>query len=155
MNKEVIKAMNKKEVKTNAIRKWWNKNGYKVMRVILFPIWWGIKAKEKIETHLNSKCEWSEERANEILNYYIPRNAEWDAEDKSFYFADNGIGWGMKYHQKKIKLSDRRWWRRYTSGWGGEVRTYLINKFELEGFTKEVGDCYDGWTEVTFRMIEK
>ena len=77
MNKEVIKAMNKKEVEIDKFRKWWNKNGYKVMRVILFPIWWGIKAKTKIDYHLNSREEWSEERVKEILNYYVPRFAEW------------------------------------------------------------------------------
>ena len=155
MNAEVIKAMNKKESKVDAIRKWWSKNDYKVMRAILFPLWLGIKAKEKIETHLNSKCEWSEERANEILSYYIPRMAEWDAEDKSFYFADNGIGWGMKYHQRKLKLLDRRWWNCNRGSWGGKIRTYLIEKFELEGFEKIVGDTYDQWTEVTFKMIER
>lgn len=155
MNKEVIKAMNKKEVKTNAIRKWWSKNGYKVMRVILFPIWWGICIKDKVNIYLNAKEEWSEERADEILNYYIPRKAEWDDEDKEFYFADNGTGWGMKCHQKKIKRKDRRWWKIHTNGWGGKVRNYLLYKFELEGFTKEVGDTEDFWTEVTFRMIEK
>lgn len=152
MNVEIIKAMNRKEAK---VRRWWRKNGYKVMRVIFFPIWISIKVKEKIRIHLDSKLEWSEERADEILNYYIPRKARWSAEDKSFYFADNGMGWGMGYNQKKIKLRDRRWWRMYTSAWGGEVRTYLINKFELEGFEKIVGDTYDSWTEITFKMIEK
>lgn len=152
MNVEIIKAMNKKEAKA---RRWWRKNGYKVMRVVFFPIWIGIKVKEKIRIHLNSKLEWSEERANEILNYYIPRKAKWSVEDKTFYFADNGMGWGMGYNQKKIKLRDRRWWRMYTSAWGGEVRTYLIKKFELEGFEKIVGDTYDCWTEITFKMIEK
>jgi hypothetical protein len=39
--------------------------------------------------------------------------------------------------------------------WGGKMRSYLINDFELEGFTKEVGNCWDGWTEVSFTMIEK
>lgn len=155
MNKEVIKAMNKKEVKTNTIRKWWRNNGYKVMRVILFPIWWGICIKDKVNYYLDKKEEWSEERADEILNYYIPRKAKWYAKDKEFYFADNGMGWGMKCHQKKIKLKDRRWWRIHTGCWGGKVRTYLIDKFELEGFTKEVGDTYDDWTELTFKMIEK
>jgi hypothetical protein len=155
MNAEVIKAMNKKETKIDKCRKWWRKNGHKVMRVILFPIWLGVKAKEKIESYLNSRLEWSEERANEILSYYIPRKAEWDAEDKLFYFADNGRGWGMRCYQKKIKLSDRRWWRRYTSGWGGKVRIYLINEFELEGFEKIVGHTYDYWTEITFKLIEK
>ena len=155
MNKEVIKAINKKETKIDTFRKWWNKSGYKVMRVVLFPLWWGICIKDKVNYYLNKKEVWSEERADEVLSYYIPRKAEWDAEDKSFYFADNGMGWGMRYCRKKIKRQDRRWWKIYTSGWGGKVRTYLINKFELEGFTKEVGDTYDSWTEVTFRMNEK
>lgn len=155
MNTEIIKAMNKKENKRDKIRKWWYKNGYKIMRVILFPIWWGIKIKEKIEAHLNSKCKWSEERAQEILSYYIPRKANWDAEDKSFYFADNGMGWNMKSHQKKIKRKDRRWWRCNCGYSGGKVRTYLIEKFELEGFEKIVGDTYDQWTEIAFKLIEK
>lgn len=155
MNAEVIKAMNKKETKVDIIRKWWRKNGYKIMRVILFPIWWGIKTKEKINVYLNSRNTWSEEKAHEILSYYIPRKAEWDEEDKSFYFADNGMGWGMKCHQKKIKLKDRRWWNCNRGLWGGQIRIYLIEEFELEGFEKIVGDTYDGWTEITFKMIEK
>ena len=155
MNNEVIKAMNKKETKIDKIRKWWGKNGYKVMRVILFPIWWGFKAEEKIDAYLDSRNTWSEERANEILSYYIPRNANWDAEKKSFYFYDNGMGWGMRCRQKTIKLKDRRWWENYTRAWGGRVRIYLIEKFELEGFEKTVGNTDDFCTEVTFKMIEK
>ena len=155
MNKEIIKAMNKKETKIDKFRKWWSKNGYKVMRVILFPIWWGIKVKEKITSCLNSKCEWSEERANEILSYYIPRNSDWNAEDKSFYFFDNGMGWDLRCRQKRVKLKDRRWWKNHTRAWGGKVRTYLIDKFELEGFEKTVGETYDFHTEVTFKMIEE
>ena len=155
MNNEVIKAMNKKETKIDKIRKWWSNNGYKVMRVILFPIWWGIKAEEKIDAYLDSRNTWSEERANEILSYYIPRNAEWNAENKSFYFYDNGMGWGMRCRQKRVKLKDRRWWENYTHAWGGRVRAYLIDKFELEGFEKTVGYTSDFCTEVTFKMIEE
>lgn len=155
MNNEIIKAMNKKETKIDKIRKWWGKNGYKVMRVILFPIWWGIKAEEKIDAYLDSRNTWSEERANEILSYYIPRNAEWNAENKSFYFYDNGMGWDLRCRQKRVKLKDRRWWENYTRAWGGRVRIYLIEKFELEGFEKTVGNTDDFCTEVTFKMIEE
>ena len=155
MNKEIIKAMNKKETKIDGFSKWWNKNGYKVMRVILFPIWWGIKAKEKIESYLNSKCEWSEEKANKILSYYIPRKAGWNAENKCFYFFDNGYGWSMGYAKKYLKRKDRRFWDIYGDCFGGKVRSYLIDKFELEGFEKKVCDCYDGRTEISFTMIEK
>lgn len=155
MNKEIIKAMNKKATKKDAIRKWWNKNGYKVLRVVLFPIWIGIVLKDKIEGYLNSKCGWSDERANEILSYYIPRKAKWDAEDKSFYFADNGMGWGMRENRKYLKFRDRRWWDCNRGFWGGDIRAYLIEKFEMEGFEKIVGDTYDQWAEITFKLIEK
>ena len=155
MNNEVIKAMNKKKTKIDKIRKWWSNNGYKVMRVILFPLWLALKAKEKIDAYLDSRNTWSEERANEILSYYIPRNSDWDAEDKSFYFFDNGMGWDLRCRQKRVKLKDRRWWKNHTRAWGGKVRDYLIEKFELEGFEKTVGETYDFHTEVTFKMIEE
>lgn len=155
MTSEVIKAMNKKKIKTNAIRKWWNKNGYKVMRVILFPIWIGIVLKDKIESHLNSKCGWSNERANEILSYYIPRKADWEAEDKCFYFSDNGYGWSMHMAKRYLKRKDRRFWNIHIGWAGGKIRSYLINDFELEGFKKEIGCCRDGWTEISFKLIEK
>ena len=152
MNAEIIKAINKKN-KKHPFRKWWNKNGYKVMRVIFFPIWFGIVAKNKINKYLTSQQKWSNERAEQILNYYIPRRADWCEEDKTFYFYDNGMGWGH-LAKKYIKLKDRRWWNNYSDPWGGEIRRYLIDEFELEGFTKKLGNCDDGWTEINFTLIE-
>ena len=154
MNKEVIKAINNKE-KKHTISKWWNKNGYKVMRVVFFPIWGCVWAKGKIENSLNAKCEWSEERANEILSYYIPRMAKWNKDEKCFYFVDNGLGWGMSSAKKLIKLRDRRWWNLNRGFYGGKIRTYLIEQFEMEGFRKEIGQTYDEWIEVYFYLIEK
>ena len=155
MNKEIIKAMNKKENKMDEIRRWWSKNGYKIMRVVLFPLWWGIKAKEKITSYLNSKCKWSKEKANKILSYYIPRKARWNAENKCFYFFDNGYGWSMCSAKKYLKRKDRRFWNIHRGWVGGKIRSYLIYEFELEGFEKKVCDCYDGRTEISFKMIEK
>ena len=155
MNKEIVKAMNKKETAIDRFGKWWNKNGYKVMRVILFPIWWGICATKKIEKWLNSRQEWSEERANEIFNYFVPRNADWDAEDKAFYLCFNGFGWNLSSAKRYLKWKDRRFWEVHNGWCGGKLRKYLIEEFELEGFTKELGGCEDGWTEIAFRMIEK
>lgn len=155
MNKEVVKAMNKKENKFDEMRKWWNKNGYKVARVVLFPIWWGLCAKEKINDKLNANTEWSEERAEEIFNYYIPRKAEWCEEEKTFFICHNFYGWHLSSAKKHLKFKDRRFWNKYNGFGGGELRRYLINNFELEGFTKEVNDCDSDWTEIAFRMIEK
>lgn len=148
MNNEIIKAMNRKE-KKHTFRKWWNKNGYKIMRVIFFPIWIGSVIHEKTKKYLNSRQVWSEERAKEILNYYVPRKSDWDKEDKAFYFFDNGYGWG-KLADRYLKRKDRRFFHvnRY------KLREYLINDFELEGFEKNWGDCSDGYTNLGFVMKE-
>lgn len=154
MNTEVIKAMNKKKDK-HTFRKWWNKNGYKVMRVIFFPIWIGSIVAEKIQKRLYTHQVWSEEKAKAILDYYIPRRADWDAEEKEFYFFDNGYGWSMNLAKKYLKRKDRRWWKKYTCWGGGDIRKYLIEKFELEGFTKEVVSNYSDQTEIIFKLNEK
>ncbi len=154
MNKEIIKAMSKKETAIDRFGKWWDNNGYKVMRVVLFPVWIGTVAAEKIQKELNARQVWNEERVKAILSYYVPRRAEWCEEDKAFYFFDNGMGWGS-LAKKYLKRKDRRFWKCH-SGWcGGDIRRYLIDEFELEGFEKEVGDYSEGWTDICFKMIEK
>ena len=153
MNAEVIKAMNKKE-KKHPVKEWWRKSAYKVYRVIFFPLWLGIIITEKIKKYLNNRQVWSEERANEILSYYVPRKAEWCEEDNTFYFFDNGMGWG-NLSKRYLKRKDRRWWKNHTSGYGGDVRKYLTTSFELEGFTKKVLSNYSDQTEIIFKLNEK
>lgn len=151
MNNEVIKAMQgKKEHKT---RKWWRKNGYKIWRVVLFPVWACVKIKEKISEWLNNRQAWDEERTDEILNYYIPRVSHWHNEEKCFYFFDNGMGWNLALAKRYLKRKDRRFWKIHTGFFGGKIREYLVDKFQLEGFIKEVGP-YNDWTEITFNLIE-
>ena len=155
MNPEIIKAMNRNNEK-HPVRDWYRKNGYKVWRVVLFPIWWPMRMWERLHskwyTAQNARQVWSEERANAVLSYYIPRRANWDDEEKTFFFFDNGMGWGFRSAKKYLKWKDRRWWKKFCGCWGGEIRTYLISDFEMEGFIKEVGCCSDGWTEVNFRL---
>ena len=154
MNTEIIKAMNRKNEK-HPIRDWWRKNGYKVARVVLFPIWGCVWAKDKIEETLYARTEWSEERANEILSYYVPRKCSWIEGEQELYFFDNGYGWSMCYAKKRLKFKDRRFWKKFNGWSGGMIRQYLLNSFELEGFTKELGNCSDGWTEISFKKIEE
>ena len=150
MNKEVIKAMNKKETVFTKIRKWWEKNDYKIYRIIFFPLWIASVIKDEIVDYLNSKQTWNEERANDILNYYVPRYCKWDNDKKEFSFFDNGNGRKMWYAKKILKRKDRRFWRCYSS----KIHRYLIDTFELEDFSKEViTDNYD-WTEIIFHLKE-
>ena len=155
MNNEIIKAMQgKKEHKEHKARKWWRKNGYKVLRVVFFPLWFGNRAWEEINKRLNNKQEWNEERASEILNYYIPRRAKWNEKEQCFYFFDNGLGWNYHLAKRYLKRKDRRFWKVNCTWWGGKMRTFMINKFELEGFTKKIGVCDEGWTEITYYLIK-
>jgi hypothetical protein len=152
LNKEIEKAMNRKPKEKSKIRKWWDKNDYKVWRVILFPIWIVALTYKKIINWLNNRNSWNEERAKEIFSYYIPRRAEWDKNNNEFYYFNNGYGWSIYYAKKYLKRKDRRFWKVNSGAWGYKMRSYLIDEFELEGFTKEEGNCSDGWTELTFKM---
>lgn len=154
MNTEIIKAMNRKNEK-HPIRDWWKKNGHKVMRVILFPIWVPVWAVDKIQNRMYARTEWSDERVNEILSYYVPRKCSWNEEDQELYFFDNGYGWSMCYAKKRLKFKDRRFWNKFNGWSGGKIRGYLLNTFELEGFTKKLGNCEDGWTEIYFKKNEE
>lgn len=154
MNAEIIKAMNRKTEK-HPVRDWWKKNDYKVLRVVLFPVWICMRAGKKIKDKLDAQVIWNNERANEILSYYVPRRCSWDEENQELYFFDNGYGWQMGSAKKYLKFKDRRFWNKFKGWYGGEIREYLMNIFELEGFTKEVGDCSDGWTEIYFKKNEE
>lgn len=151
MNKEVIKAMEKKdESSLNNLKKWWNRNSYKIFRVILFPIYITTILCNKYKEVIRKANPWNEERAQEILNYYIPRSSDWSDEEKAFYYFNNGFGWNMCFAKKHLKRKDRNFWK-YNYN---QIRRYLIDKFELEGFVKKVGECGDGWTELNFNLID-
>ena len=151
MNKEVIKVMQGKKQESNA-REWWRKNGYKVWRVVLFPIWALALLKDKYNAWQSKRQTWSKERAAEILNYYIPRASKWDPNTKTFYFFDNGLGWYLRLAKRYLKWRDRTFWKVNAGSGGYMIRNYLIETFELEGFTKELGDCWQGWTEIFFTL---
>lgn len=154
MNKEVIKAMNRKE-KKSSIRQWWKEHGYIVLRVVLFPLWITCIAWGAISQWLDSRNRWSVKRVDKILQYYIPRASGWNSTDKCFYFSDNGMGWNLGLAKRYLKRRDYRFWHLHNGLFGGKIREYLVDEFELEGFVKEVENRYDDWTIITFRMIEK
>ena len=152
MNNEVIKAMNRKPKEKSKLRKWWDKHRIKILRIVLFPIWLWIIINDKLTNLSSRRNKWNEARAKQIFDYYIPRRADWCADENEFYFFDNGYGWSINFAKKHLKRKDRAFWK-HNVGWcGGKMRDYLINNFELEGFTKEVINSDGGWTEISFNI---
>lgn len=156
MNKETLKAIkkNNQPSKLEPLKNWWEKYNYIVFRIIFFPVWIITLGYYKIIDYLNSRTQWDEKRADKILSYYIPRRSDWNEEDKTFYFFDNGYGWMIGSAKKFLKLKDRRFWQNNAYVWGGLIRNYLITTFELEGFTKKVIDEQE-YTEIIFEMIRE
>lgn len=151
MNKEILKAIEDKQ-KKHPFRDWQNSNdSLKARRIIFFPIWIYIVISNKIEQWNYDRTEWDEKRADEILSYYIPRESDWNPENKTFYFFDNGRGWNLSLAKRNLKRKDYRFWKKFNGFFGGEIREYLVKSFELEGFEKEVLDNSD-WTEIYFKQ---
>lgn len=150
MNKEILKAIEDKQ-KKHPFRDWWNSDAsLKTRRIIFFPIWIYVVISDKIKQWNYDRTQWDEKKANEILTYYIPQTSDWLPEEKAFWFYDNGIGWSIWLAKKYIKIKDRLFWRKFY--W--DIEKYLINKFELEGFEKEVlstRSYYTG-TEIYFKQ---
>ena len=153
VNREIIKVMEKanRPKKKHPFKTWWRKNRHIIVNTIFFPLCLGSLLYDKLsDAHwerVREKNSWSEARAVEILDYYIPKCARYDNIDKSFFFFDNGLGWNIA-KKKTIKRKDRNFWK--INKW--KIRDFLIKKYEIEGFTKEVGNCSDGWTEITFTL---
>lgn len=152
MNAEVIKAINQKEKKLHELSPFLKKVLHQIAIVVLFPLWLLDRLEERYKHWVYSKNQWNEARAKEILDYYIPRKAKWHKDNKEFYFYDNGYGWAFCYSKKYLKRKDRNFWKYNVGIWGGNIRDYLLDKFELEGFIKEVIDQNDGHTEIAFAL---
>lgn len=125
MNKEAAKAINRAE-KNHPVRDWFKENHYNINKVLFFYVYIPVIIKEKRYKAL----QWDETKAQKILEYYVPRKAMWDRKDQCFYFFDFDMN-----NPKLIKRKDRRFWKKFSRR---EMRKYLKEKFELEGFAKNV-----------------
>lgn len=152
MTKEVEKAIkkarkkaSKKNSKLSQIKNWWGQNNYKVYRVIFFPIWIITIILEKIKNYSYSHNEWSKQEVDRILNYYVPRRAKYDEEEKTFYLYYNCFGETLGNSKKYLKRKDRKFWKKYNRA----IHEYLKKEYELVGFKKINHNCSNG-VEIEF-----
>lgn len=127
-----------KESREHPIRKWWNSNSYKVFRIILFPIWLFILARDCHEAHLKEKAIFSKERAKALLDKYLPKifANELKYEPEGVLLRDTGyFGYQLRFRtdlkiprrkQKDIVFRDKFF---------PQILEYLWNEYEIDGWT--------------------
>lgn len=157
MNQEVLKAMNKSNKEKFSVKV--KKVLKKIDKIILYPVCLMCEGFDELGAKYQkwqaSKNEWDEARAKEIFDYFIPRRCNWNEKDKTFYYFNNGYGWDMAIAKKYLKRKDRTFWKIHCGWWGNEMRKYLCEKYELEGFRKIVYHNYNPhFTEISFKLIE-
>lgn len=166
MNKEVAKAINKKNKLNDRYRKqyeknskkreskwrnWLRKNRHIIFRVIFFPIWIAIIYANMLDRFLDSRTLWCEERANKILQNFVLDVAIWKRENQTLYLADFYYDWRFEWVKYHIKKKDYRFYRLYED----RMRLYLIESFMLDGFTKVVRNCENNCVEILFKIKQE
>jgi hypothetical protein len=141
--------MNARQVKReHVVREWWNENGYKVMRVVLYPLYVGYRVAEKYKEKQGEKLVWSEEQAKEVLDRNIPKICETFDSD-GLEVNTRTFLWNNK--MKEFARKDRKWIRKFRN----QLVNYLINDYEIEGSDKEFDDCFGGYREGYVIFTEK
>ena len=166
MNKEIAKAITKKNKLNDWYRKqykknskkeeskwrnWLRKNRHIIFRVILFPVWFAVIFAEMIDRVLDSRTLWCEERANKILQNFVLDVAIWERENQTLYLADFCYDWRFEWVKYHIKKKDYRFYRLYED----RMRLYLIESFMLDGFTKVVRNCENNCVEILFKIKQE
>lgn len=119
-----------KSHKVSAIKTWWKKICKKALSILsrlLLPI---RKIANKISKATEKRTAWNEERAEVFCNKYLPQICE--KTEEGFWFYNGGYGFiykCIKRNRKDYKFGLRN---------KVELFDYIKNKYEIEGYTKEV-----------------
>lgn len=130
--------------KHDAIKEWWNKHSQKILRVVLFPLYFTELIADKIKKHNADKNAWSEDKAKDFCDKYLPLFC--DKTDNGFWFYNNGYGFTCR---KQIRR--RPAVRRFASEYKRHLFCYICDTYEIEGYTKHV--LTDTWDSVEVEWI--
>lgn len=110
--------------------------------IALYPLMVIVHYSDVLRERRFKKLVWNEERTERILNYIFPKIAEISDDGNTiskwintwrFWFDDNA------------KFYDKKYCRKFKN----EILDYLFNRYEIEGYNKEVITEYE-WKEIVF-----
>lgn len=115
----------------NPVCEWWGRNGYKVWRVVLFPVWAVIWSKNKIEEKRYNALKWDDERATTILDKTLPSLLDKDEDGTLWYFSD----WRPYFYNRRgIHGKNKRFAYKYNA----TICEFLFEKYQIEGYEKTI-----------------
>lgn len=129
-----------REERTRPLRKWWSNNGYKVLRVVLFPVWAVIWSSRKIQEKRDRVLQWSDERATAILDKTLPSLLE--NEDGALWYCSD---WRTHFYNRKgIHGKNKRFAYKYNA----RIHVFLFEKYQIEGYEKTIEKAnYETWVK--------
>lgn len=144
----------KNDFSNNKLFKWWRKNGYKVKRLTLFPLWVVVLLSEKYKDYKYKSLVFTEEYCKKCLDKMIPKLIIWYKEDPNCFpisdcddfgcitFNDlTGINsYYLKNHGCKREI-------RFTGKFYRMVEDYIMNEYQIDGYHKMTMNNYKEWKE--------
>lgn len=123
-------------------RRWWvvSCGRYEVYLWAL-PLYPLFLLSEKIKDWQYERLVFTEERANRVLDYALPRVLEYIAEEDAYYF---NTCWNLG--KKNVPWHLRAWTRKFHS----KLIDFLIDTYQKDGYKKEYEkDYFDNWVKFT------
>lgn len=146
---EQVKKRTEKREKNKNKKKWWIiKTENYTIPIYFLPFAIFIIPFDKLKNYIYNSMTWNEEKAKKVLDKMLPRILEWNKEENHYWCHIRKYGWW--YSQKRIPFYYKKW----TNKFSYELKKYLIEKYELEYYTKEVLDDYD-WYLIIFTEKER
>lgn len=146
----IEKQFQKQEKKKNSsIRKWWNKNSYKIARVVFFYIWIPIFVYEKIKDNRYKNLKYSDDITKKYLDKVMPKLVFHYEEDPNLILFHNTNDFGgirfywdlcSNWMTRKFKKETK-----YFSKFYGLVQKYIIEEYQIDGYEKIVLDNWIDW----------
>lgn len=139
--------------KKHPVHTWWNKNGYKVMRILLWPVWLCIKINEKRYANMEKKAAFSKEQAKTILDRYLPsifaKELQYLEDDEPrgvLLTTASDYGYHLRFYSDlripKRKKRDIAFRNKFFS----QILDYLWTEYEIEGWTAVRLQNWQDWS---------
>lgn len=99
-----------------------------------------------------NRLKWSEEKAETVLNYFLPYELRYEEEYDCYYF---NMGWDYTAKNRiasRVPFYLKKWTRKFKH----EILRYLEDKYENPEFTKTIVKDFFGNTELKFeKKVDK